>query len=78
VIASRTPGLDEAVLDGITGVLVPIDDVDALVDAIETLLAHPPRISGMGRAARQRAASEHSFERCVAEHEDLYQRLVSR
>ena len=77
VVATRAPGLDEAILDGTTGMLVPINDVDMFAGAIEKLLADPPRISDMGRAARHRMTSEHSFERCVEAHEALYRRLLA-
>jgi glycogen(starch) synthase len=77
VVATRAAGLDEAILDGTTGVLVPINDMETFAGAIEKLLADPPRISDMGHAARHRMTSEHSFERCVAAHEALYRRLVA-
>src|SRR3954454_3292881 len=47
-------GLRESVLDGRTGVLV--DDLDAMVAAVDRLLADPRQRAGLGAAARHRAA----------------------
>ena len=76
-VASDAPGLREAVVDGETGLLVPHGDVEALADAIATLLGDADRRRGMGRSARGFAhryswdASARAFEarlgRVVAE-----------
>lgn len=51
-VASDSPGLRESVLDGETGLLVPHGDVDALAEAIATLLTDSDRREEMGRRAR--------------------------
>lgn len=56
VVASDVPGLRDAVLDGETGVLVPPGDVNALAQAIVTLLADPQRREEMSEAGRKWAA----------------------
>jgi glycogen(starch) synthase len=77
VVGARTPGLDEAVEDGRTGVLVPVDDVGALAAAIDALLGDPDHLRELGRAARDRVTTEFSFDRCVIAHDDLYRSLVA-
>jgi len=57
VVASAVGGLLDAVEDGITGVLVPPDDVTALRTAMEGLLADRGRRLALGTAARQRAVA---------------------
>ena len=57
VVASAVGGLLDAVEDGITGVLVPPDDVTALRTAMEGLLADRGRRLVLGTAARQRAVA---------------------
>lgn len=47
-------GLTDAVVDEITGLLVPPRDVTALVKALKHLLDHPDELDRMGRAARAR------------------------
>lgn len=55
VVATRTGGLADLVVDGDTGVLVPPGDVVALRDALQRLLARPHERARMGHAARKRA-----------------------
>lgn len=72
VVASRTGGLPDIVVDAVTGRLVPPDDPVALADAIAELLADPSRLQRMGQAARERAASEFAFDRFIDQHLELY------
>lgn len=53
VIASRLGGLQEVVIDGHTGVLVPPNDPHALALAIAELAADPDRRRRMGAAGRE-------------------------
>jgi colanic acid/amylovoran biosynthesis glycosyltransferase len=55
VIGSRIAGIDTAVEDGETGLLVPPGDAGRLADAIAELLAHPERGVKLGAAARARS-----------------------
>ena len=43
IVASRLPGIDEAIEDGVSGVLVPTGDERALGEAIDELLGDPER-----------------------------------
>jgi len=51
VVATANPALAEFVENGVTGILVPPGDVDAMAKAIADLLADPDRAAEMGRAA---------------------------
>lgn len=53
VIASKTHGQTDTIVDGETGIYVPPGDVGALRAAIERLLAHPEEARRMGEAARR-------------------------
>lgn len=56
VVATRYPGVDEAVIDGETGVL--IEDTDAaLINALQTLSADSSLCERMGDTARERVLS---------------------
>ena len=55
VVASRLSGIDAAVVDGESGLLVPPGDAGALAAALEALLADPDRRVKLGAAARSRA-----------------------
>lgn len=51
-ISTPVEGIPEIVLDGITGELVPVASLSALVDAINRLTKDAGRAGGLGRAAR--------------------------
>ena len=55
VIGSAVGGIPELVVEGVTGVLVPPGDTDALADAIVTALEDEAATAAMGDRARQAA-----------------------
>jgi glycosyltransferase involved in cell wall biosynthesis len=55
VVAARSGGLSEIVVDGETGVLIVPGDVDAFADAVVRLLNDAPLRRGLAAAGRQRA-----------------------
>lgn len=72
VIATTVGGLPEIVEDGVTGLLVPPRDPDALSAAIASLIGDPARVSAMGAAGRSRALTAFSQEACTSRTEELY------
>jgi phosphatidylinositol alpha-1,6-mannosyltransferase len=63
-IAGNSGGASEAVLDGVTGLVVDApEDPGALAEAVRTLLADPARRRRMGRSARARV--QESFDNDV-------------
>ncbi len=60
VVASACGGLREIVVDGLTGLLVPPADVDALGRAVVRVLADDAAALQMGAEGRRRAVSEFS------------------
>jgi glycosyltransferase involved in cell wall biosynthesis len=77
-VATRVGGTPEAVLDGVTGVLVPPADSAALADAITHLVKQPQLAVHLGREARARIADQFSVRRMVHATEDLYTELLER
>jgi len=55
VIASDLPGINEAIADGVSGVLVPPGQAEPLRAALADLLADAGRRAGLGEAARAAA-----------------------
>jgi glycosyltransferase involved in cell wall biosynthesis len=53
VVATRVGGNAELVTDGETGVIVAVDDVDAVRDAFQRLLVAGPDVARMGAAGRR-------------------------
>ena len=90
VVASRVGGIPEVVVDGETGVLVPLElrtdepmapaDAaayeQALAEAINWLIADPARRSAMGEAGRRRAIADFSWSSIAARTVELYRSLT--
>lgn len=75
VVASRIPGIDAAVVDAESGLLVPPRDAGALAAALESLMADPDRRAKLGAAARSRA-EEFSVARFGARYRGLLSDVV--
>jgi glycosyltransferase involved in cell wall biosynthesis len=75
VVASRTGGLAEVVVDGETGFLVPPGDTGALGDRLARLLADRRLAARLGAGARDRVAGRFTWracaERCLAAYRTL-------
>ncbi len=55
IITTNAPGCRETVIDGKNGFLVPVRDVDALVNAMLNFIKHRELIERMGQASRKLA-----------------------
>jgi len=75
-IGSNAPGIDEAVQDGTTGLLVPPGDAEALARQLARLLDDVVLRRQMGQAGRERALRMFSQESMVDGFEALYQELL--
>lgn len=62
LVASRAGAAEFVVEDGVTGVLTPPGDVDALVGALEPLMRDPAAAMAMGARARQRVLEKFSLD----------------
>jgi len=60
VIAGKLPAIEELIENDISGVLVPGGDPSALAVAIDALIGDPSRRENLGRAAREKVATEFS------------------
>jgi starch synthase len=90
VVATATGGIPEVVEDGVTGLLVPIDQADDgtgtpvdpdrfvadLAAAITELLADPQRAAEMGRAGRQRALDHFSWAAIADRTMEVYRSVL--
>lgn len=78
VVATAVGGTPEVVVDGVTGILVPPRDPDALAEAILRLLRDPDLRRSMGQAARARIEQHFSIEETVRRTEELYTTLLEQ
>lgn len=72
VVATAVGGSPELVSDGVTGFLIPGNDTAALAERLLRYLRSPLLVQTHGRAARQRAVSEFSLQRMLADYNRMY------
>ena len=91
VVGSATGGIPEVIVDGKTGFLVPIDQVQDgtgtptdpdrfeadLADALRRMVADPAAARRMGEAGRERAAEHFDWERIAIETSEVYERVIA-
>jgi glycosyltransferase involved in cell wall biosynthesis len=75
VVASDAGGLPEVVENGVTGLVVPRGDSQALATAIGSLLADPGLRRQMGQAGRERALRLFDWDRTAAQFEQIYREV---
>ena len=74
VVATAVDGIPEAVVDGVTGFLVPPRDPDALAAALLRVLRDPALARRMGEAGRQRALELFTVEAMIRKYETFLQK----
>ncbi|NIO68484.1 MAG: glycosyltransferase [Anaerolineae bacterium] len=75
IVAVRAAAIPEVVEDGVTGYLVAPRDIDAMADRLVRLLRNPDQARAMGQAGRAKM-QQHSLDRSIEAHEQLYRSLV--
>jgi glycosyltransferase involved in cell wall biosynthesis len=66
VVGSDIGGIPETIVENETGRIVPNEDVDALAEAMEAILADDELRARMARQARERAVAEYSLDAAMA------------
>lgn len=77
LVATAVGGTPEAVEHGVTGLLVPRQDPDALAKAVIELLLDPDRRARMGQAAAERARTAFDEEHLVAALLEVYREAAA-
>lgn len=77
VVAFDVSGLRDVVVDRKTGLLVPVEDVQALARACDVLRADPGLAERMGWRGRERALTVFTVDRAIDAHLQLYAELLS-
>ena len=76
MVATDVPGCREVAIPGVTGLLVPVDDANALADAIERLLREPELRAQFAAAARRLVVERFSSDTIGRQTVALYRHLV--
>jgi glycosyltransferase involved in cell wall biosynthesis len=77
-VVSRVGGVPELVDDGRTGLLIKPKDVESFAEGLRTLLSDPDARRRMGWRAKERARTEFSLDRNIAEHVGVYMDLLQQ
>lgn len=78
VVATRASALPEVVEDGVTGILVPPGDPEALAEAITRLLRDPGMCHRMGQRGRQRVLEEFTVEQVLEQTMNVYRKAIAQ
>ncbi|WP_347059071.1 glycosyltransferase [Blastococcus sp. HT6-30] len=78
VVATAVGGLQDTVVDGVTGDLVPARDPERLGEVIAALLADDERRAAYGAAGVRRARARYRWARVVADTETVYRQVLTR
>src|SRR5450432_1047555 len=76
LVSSRAGAAELVVEDGVTGVLTPPGDADALAAALEPLMRDPARAAAMGVRARARVEERFSLDAEAERIAEVYRTLV--
>ena len=77
VVASAVGGIQDTVVDQVTGLLVPPRRPEALAAALRDLLGSPTRASAFGIAGRDRVLARYDWERVAAATETVYDEVIA-
>ena len=72
IVATNGGGVTEIVEDGLTGMLVPMGDAQAMAHAICEILADPEKAKKMGIRGRHRVENHFTVELTAAKVEAVY------
>ncbi len=75
-IATQVGGNADAIIPGITGILVPVRSPAALGAAILAIATNPGMRAKMAKAARQDVARRFTWDRCLDDYEALYHSAI--
>jgi mannosyltransferase len=78
LVASRAGAAELVVEDGVTGILTPTGDVDALVAALEPLLRDPNSAAAMGERAQARVLEQFSLDAEANRIAEVHRGVLSR
>lgn len=76
VIATHIAGNEELVLEGETGTLVPVEDPDALREALRLLILEPERRRGMALAGRRRVERMFGWMPVAEQYEAILEKAI--
>jgi len=77
-VVSRGTGAEEAVIDGVTGLVVDPARPDDVADALARLLTDPAERARLGTAARDHVRADGTWDQVVTRYDEVFRRVVHR
>jgi glycosyltransferase involved in cell wall biosynthesis len=77
IVAPKIPTIEQILTDGVSGLLVPPNDEQAVAEAFLKLLQDQQLRVNLGFAAKELALKKHSWDRTAAEIEGIMSRLLT-
>lgn len=77
IIATNSGGTVEQIVNGETGILVPMNDPDEMANAIIYFISNPDAAGAMGKNGKKRLTELFSIKRMVQETEQVYAEIFS-
>ncbi|MFO7889392.1 MAG: glycosyltransferase [bacterium] len=78
IVATPVGGIKEAVIDGITGILVPPKDYEGLSKALCYFLENPDKAVEFGRKGRERVEELFSLQNQIKSFENIYKNYFNK
>lgn len=78
ILATGSGGVPEVVVDGETGHLLPVGDIDAFAARLDGLAGDPARARALGARGAERARSLFSADRIVGEYLEFYRLVLAK
>lgn len=78
VVATRTGGNAELVVQGETGILVPVGNISAMAEAMVRLLNDPNQRARMSENGREKVKKDFSWDLSVAQYRNLYRSVSGK
>ncbi len=72
LIGTNVGGIAEQIDDGKNGLLVPVDNIKALADALERMITDPVLRASLAKAAREKAKKTYSLNRVIQQMKTMY------
>ena len=76
IVSTRVPGARDVIEDGLTGLLVDIDDKQGMIDAVDGLVLDGRLRRSMGDRARERCLERFTLEASAEQWRGLFRRLT--
>lgn len=78
MVVTDVGGNKEAVIDGVTGYVVPPKNPNALATAVLALVNEPDQLKAFGEKGKKRVQEHFSLKMCVKSYLDLYESLLNQ